>query len=52
MRVIAVMLIGRNSFIRIEIENHDDTMQEIQRDAEELARRLDADFLYFEDVPG
>lgn len=51
MRVIAVMCIGRNTFIRIELENFDDPKEQIEADAEALAARLGACFLYLEGTP-
>lgn len=51
MRVIAVMCIGRNTFIRIELENFDDSREEIEADAEALAQRLGARYMYLEDIP-
>lgn len=51
MRVIAVILIGRNTFLRIELANYDDSREEIERDAEELAKRLGGRYQYLEDLP-
>lgn len=50
MRVIAVMLIGRNTFLSMELENTDDSRETVEQDARELADRLGATFLYFEDI--
>lgn len=50
MKYIAVMIAGRNTFINLPLENHDDAADQVAEDAKELAHRLGASFLYLEDV--
>lgn len=51
MKYVAVMIIGRNTFLRLALENNDDSWNEVSEDAENLAHKLGAKFLYLEDVP-
>lgn len=49
MKVIALILIGRNTFLRFEMENHDDSRERIEEDAEDFARRIGGTLINLED---
>lgn len=50
MKYNAVMILGRNTFLALPLENHDDPAAEVEKDAEQVAARLGAEFLYLEEV--
>lgn len=45
-------MVLRNSFFTLRLTNHDDPREQVEKDAEQIADRLGASYLYLETVGG
>lgn len=44
-------MVLRNTFFTLRLTNHDEPREEVEKDADQIARALGASYLYLEDVP-
>jgi hypothetical protein len=44
-------MVLRNTFFKLRLENHDEPREEVEKDADHLARVLGATYLYLEEIP-